>query len=53
VSSGDPSVCEELNAIQTVLDEAPADEVSDAIQDNVESLHDQLERQRERADCSS
>lgn len=52
VPPGDTAVCDELGAIQTILDEAPVGDASDAIRDNVESLNRQLDNQRERVDCS-
>jgi len=50
---GDTDVCDELNGIRTVLDDAPsgAGTPSD-IQDNVESLRRQINSQRLRLNCA-
>jgi hypothetical protein len=47
---GDADVCDELNGIRSVLDEAPSG--STDVQDNVEGLRRQINSQRLRLNCA-
>lgn len=47
----DSAVCEELSAIQDVLEKAPTEDAPDGIRTNIEDLNGSLESQRDRADC--
>lgn len=50
---GDADVCKELNAIRTVLNEAPSGPgTSSDVQDNIESLRRQVNSQRSRLECA-